>query len=409
MSKFICSNERLKTHIECGNLSEKGITEILEMGKKEKQLQTIIDLDTIKYREDKNLYYIYIDRKQVSAKTQDDLINKLYENLFGKQTYTLTKLFPEWVKYRHKYETCSDKSLSIYISCWENFYVGSELLDMPIKDIRASDIDDFFQSKVGYRKMTRKSFNDKKLVLNSVLSYAVKQNLIDRNLLRDLSFPELKFKGINKGESTKPFTLQERQLILNYLKDSEDIYFLAIQLQFYLFARIGEVKSLKWVDIGVDVHNQPYIRLQSQLLDQKKLNIETMTFEKTEHIIVDYTKSATEEGYRDIPLADGGVKILDRIKKITGDSENLFELDGRLLSTVTYNRRIKEMCASLGIAYRSSHKIRFCVASGAYSEGISATKIQTLLGHTTLGMSLHYLKDIEVEDKVNQELRAILG
>jgi len=75
---------------------------------------------------------------------------------------------------------------------------------------------------------------------------------------------------------------------------------------------------------------------------------------------------------------------------------------------VTFNRHIKSICKELNIPYRSSHKIRFCVTSMLYRDGIPATVIQDLLGHTTLAMTLHYLRNIAPKDKVFGQITEVL-
>lgn len=82
--------------------------------------------------------------------------------------------------------------------------------------------------------------------------------------------------------------------------------------------------------------------------------------------------------------------------------------DGKPLTTVTFNRYLKAYCKGAGVTYRSSHKIRFCVASAMYAKGVEATKLQKLLGHSTLAMTLKYLKDITPENDCYESMVDIL-
>ncbi len=73
--------------------------------------------------------------------------------------------------------------------------------------------------------------------------------------------------------------------------------------------------------------------------------------------------------------------------------------DGKPLITSTYNRHLKKSCEAVDIPYRSSHKIRFTVASLLYKNGLDVTKLQKWLGHSTLSMTLHYLKNVNTNDE----------
>lgn len=92
--------------------------------------------------------------------------------------------------------------------------------------------------------------------------------------------------------------------------------------------------------------------------------------------------------------------ILAICNKLNPSGEYIFMYENKPLTTVTFNRRLKKYCKECGIPLNSvsSHDLRFSLASALYSEGLSPTELQRLLGHTTLQMTLHYLRlntDIE--------------
>jgi integrase len=181
---------------------------------------------------------------------------------------------------------------------------------------------------------------------------------------------------------------------------------LAVQLDFCLVSRIGEIKALKWSDID---YKNGTIRLQRQFLSSQEVN-DDLTFKETQHYSVDYVKGNTSQGFRDLPLIPRALEILDRIKSINPNSEYLFMNNNDMpLTTITFNRHLKAICKELSIPYRSSHKIRFCVASALYKEDIPATVIQELLGHTTLAMTLHYIRNVTPKNETFSQITAILN
>ena len=194
-----------------------------------------------------------------------------------------------------------------------------------------------------------------------------------------------------KNNDVRPFTEEERHRIIDLLSSrTDDFYSLAILLDFHLILRIGELKGLKWSDIHGD-----FIRIQR--------------FVNEKNEIVEDIKGHTEAGRRNMPLTPAAKQILKQIRQLNPDSDYILIRDGHPLATVTFNRRLKKCCEELGIEYRSSHKLRFSTASIMYKNGVEDTQLQKLLGHTSLSMTRHYLRDVGNQDDLSQKMTDILG
>ena len=74
------------------------------------------------------------------------------------------------------------------------------------------------------------------------------------------------------------------------------------------------------------------------------------------------------------------------------DGEYILMHDGKLLNKDAFNRWLKKYCIEAGITPRSSHKIRFTVASLLYSKGVPLPNLQQLLGHTNISHDLTLFK-----------------
>lgn len=89
--------------------------------------------------------------------------------------------------------------------------------------------------------MTRKRFNDLKSIINGILCLPVENNIIERNCLRDINYKQPTYKAENTNITS--YTEDERLQIINYLRDG--FCSLAINLDFYLILRIGELRVLR--------------------------------------------------------------------------------------------------------------------------------------------------------------------
>lgn len=386
-----------------GNISSSDFAELYNYMSKESKLKTECDLSKIKERPD-GRFYIYLKRKQIIAATYPKLIDKLYQIHFGQDTLTLENIYPQWMIWRRDYTRTSNKTIKENTYLWASFFEDTDIVKIPLSNLKTIDFIKFFRIITKDGTITRKRFNDAKSILNNIYYYAIEQEIVDRNPLKDINYKQFSYKPENKQIDI--YSIDEREQILNYLADINDLVSLAIQLDFCLISRIGEIKSLKWSDIDYD---KCTIRMQRQLLSSQEVN-DDLTFQETKHSCVEHVKGNTSDGFRDLPLIPRALDILDRIKLINPNSEYLFvNYNNEPLTTITFNRHLKSICNELSIPYRSSHKIRFCVASVLYVEGIPATVIQELLGHTTLAMTLHYLRNVTPKTETFNQISTILN
>lgn len=372
------------------NLTISDITELQQKMKKESKLKEVIDLTKIKERPD-GRPYIYVKRKQFISSNYSALIDNLYEYFFGKNVISLADFFNKWMIWRRDCTHVTNKTLSEDLFLWNSMFKNTEIVNIPISGLKAKDFIPFFRTLTKDGTITRKRFNNGKSILNSMFYYAVELGIVESNPLKDINYRQFRYKAIN--ETNCVFTLDERKLLLNYLSTKNDIYSLGISLHFCLILRIGELKSIKWSDITGNI-----IRIHTQLLVDQIMN-DDLSFNPRTKKEVSHVKGNTSHGFRDMPLTPSAIKILERIKAINPNGEYILMQDGKPLTTSTYNRHLRKSCEAVGISYRSSHKVRFTVASLLYKNGMEATKLQEWLGHSTLGMTLHYLKNVNNNDE----------
>lgn len=350
--------------------------------------------DKIKTRKDGRQFYIYINRKQYTAVTRDGLIDLLYEMEYGRERSSLNDLFKEWMIWRRDCSSVCDKTLKEDLNLWKRYLQDNPITLIPLADLTPKDFIKLFRTWTKGRDLTRKRFNNIKSLINGIYYYAIEEGIVSHNPVKDINSRQFTFKPVNNDDDV--FTLEDRKKLLDYLKGDTSIYSLAIQLDFQLVIRIGELLALRWSDI-----ENGNLHIQAQLLTERKMN-DDLTFSKREHINVDHVKGNTDQGYRYQPLTQEALRILDKIRELNPDGEFILMSDNRQLNANTFNRWLKRYCEECNIPVRSSHKIRFCVASILYDNGVPLTVLQQLLGHTTTAMTLHYLRRVTPsEDTAN--------
>ena len=320
---------------------------------------------------------------QKTADTYNELIEKLYEHYYGISNATLETLYPLWIDYRRNECSVKEKTIKEDGFMWNVLLKGQEITQKPLKKLLPNDYIRFFRSITKGRQMTRKRFNNMKSVMNGILYYAIEREIIFHNPLLDINYQQFSFKA--EDNEIIPYTESERREILNYL-DNDNLYSLAIKLFFHLTLRIGELKGLRFDDISGEF-------------------IHICRFVNDKNIVEDDIKGHASSGKRWLPLPKDALKIIECIRNINPDSDYMFFMDGKPITTGTFNRHLKRCCTALSIEYRSSHKLRFSTASIMYKNGVTAPELQGMLGHTTLAMTTHYLRNVtsreETLNKVN--------
>lgn len=198
------------------------------------------------------------------------------------------------------------------------------------------------------------------------------------------------------------YTEEERKRILEYLSSKKDIYSQAIKLAFYLCLRIGELVSIKKSDIQ---GNEIFINRSTRR--HQKMN-DDLSFGKTEYTIEERIKGNQKEGFRSIPLTKKAPEIVDETIHLYPEGEYLFMRDGKPIYGDTFNRHLKSICKALDIPYRSSHQIRFTMATTLYEGGVKINQLSTFLGHSDTRTTFHYIRQKKADEHASQIMTDIL-
>ena len=301
---------------------------------------------------------------------------------------TLEQLYKEWLIYRRDYTSVKPKTIQEDISEWNRFFKDTELIHTKVKDVKPITLIRFFREVTRNREYTHKRISNARSVLNGMMSYAIEEEIIEHNPVSDVNFKQFTYKPV-ENQSDNVFSYEETQKLLSYLQGIYEPYSLAIQLSFYLFIRVGETKAIQWQDI--DYKNRS-VYLHRQVTCARILN-DDLTLSKRQVTVAKQMKGNTSKGFRKQYLTDEALSILKKAKEINPNGIYIFEPNGSLMTTDSFNRRLKKYCKEAGVPYHSSHKIRFYNASTAF-DGNNLTTLSYLMGHSETATTLHYLRNV---------------
>jgi integrase len=135
----------------------------------------------------------------------------------------------------------------------------------------------------------------------------------------------------------------------------------------------------------------------------------TATVIQNGYLIINPPKTKTS--YRTIPLTQTALHILKEQKErkvislqnaqyvFTGD-------DGEIISNQNYTRTLRYICEKNGIRPVSMHSLRHTFATRCIEAGMLPKTVQTILGHSTLQMTMDRYVEITDREK-HKELEEI--
>ena len=296
----------------------------------------------------------------------------MYGNIQINEPVKETKLFGEvaqqWA------EIMSQKVKSSTLKDYRgamNYYILPRFGNVPINDIDFLDVEEF-RSKL---KCSNKRINNVLVPMRSLMKFALKAGLIDKNpmdLIENLtaSKPEI-----------HPMSIDEVHRFLDVVKPQYKNFF---TVAFYAGMRFGEMAGLKWknVDFRLGVIKVRETRVRGEEGSPK-----------------------TKGSIRDIKMLPPVVEALrDQRKATMGKSDYVFlNFYGRPLLPNSVSYRIwKPALKKAGLKPRSLYQTRHTFATLMLDAGELPGWVQKMMGHESLKMILEryysYIKNYQRDD-----------
>ncbi len=332
-------------------------------------------------------------RRKIRKSTEEKLLEALNEWYFEKKNrMTLRDVYPEWLN--TKRTPRSGGNIKRIEASWKAYYLeeplSEKILDEPLQNLTAKMLREWAEDLL--RKdypVDSKKFSRMFSIINGCFEYASDE---DVGILPENTWARAR-KKIDRGficsKGTPPdedevFTDEEwrqlRKMVYEDLeKYPEQASSAGLEILFILETalRIGECCGLKWTDVR---DGRLYIRRQAN-----------------NEGVREWTKSSS--GYRDIPLTEEALRILDDVKKFNEqrgyNGEWIFQSVGdKYDGPLSYNaadRKLRKLCDRMDTSEKSPHKLRKTTISKIIDSGlVNIRTVQHYAGHKDISTTYEY-------------------
>lgn len=324
-----------------------------------------------------------------TQKKMRELRYKLEHGLYvEKQKMTYDDWFNTWLN-EYMINQIKVGTYQNYKNCYRSM-IEKKIGSRSISEIRGEHIQNLYNSlvKEGY---AIKSIQVVAAIIGGSFQQAVINGLIEQNPVKNAKIPKIKAKKEGRIAMTK----EQQDLFMEYAKESYLYRFFAIMLRTGL--RCGEMRGLRYTDID---------------RTKKVLHVSnTLKYVAGVGHIDQPPKTKTSE--RDIPLTEDTLRLLEEQYRFWGFkvekigrylfcNENGEALaDSRVQGEI--NRIIKRIEADgHEFPYITSHVFRHTFATRAIEAGMQPQVLKTILGHSSLGMTMdlysHVLPNTKAEE-----------
>ena len=286
-----------------------------------------------------------------------------------------------------------DRTKDLYITAWKNYVAPSNIYHLPLNEITASTIQQFYNSL----ECSGNVIATINKTMSRFYKYLVTEGYATHNITATLTLKKDKDKS---AEDIVIWSEEELHTILHSFDKAQDgfrLRFLII-LGAFTGCRISELLGLKYSDI-----TENGLRVSRQVVN-------TPTFERgkatTHKLEIGELKSASS--YRTIPLSDVVMKELYRHKlwqkedmmKNGYRTEYIFTTgSGGLYDDRNINTACNRYYKKIGVPQRGFHTYRHTFGTMLCNRGVPIQTASVLLGHADIKITARYYINVSLDEK----------
>lgn len=333
-------------------------------------------------------YLVHGNTITETQKAMNDLKYKLEHGAFVEtKKVTLSEWFDTWMEQykKNRVKIGTYTSYKRYFDC----AIKDRLGNKRIADIRGEHIQKLYND-LAKEEYALSSIKIVSAVLNGCMQQAMRNGLIERNPVKLAELPRQ-----TEKETRQALTKEQQSLFMKYAKESYLYNLFAVMLRTGM--RNGEMRGLKYTDID---KKQNVIHVQR-----------TLKYIEGKGFFEDTPKTRTSK--RDIPLTKDILELLEAQKRYW--SFRVTKIDGYLFCTengeplsreriqAEIDRTIKRIRADGHEFERiTSHVFRHTFATRAIEAGMPPQVLKTILGHSSLAMTMDLYSHVLPDTKANE-------
>lgn len=409
--------EALTSLLNCDMLDSSHADEYRQMIFSKKE-QYVLSVQRTKIQEQKGKrkngkeYIIFAARpngesKYLKSANYEGLIDKLFSHYTGlNDSATLRSVFKDATLWKSQ-RNISGKTVVEYKRIWDKYYDRHAIVDIPLEKVDVFILTDFYEELCVKYHLTWKQLQNVRSVMSYIMSYCIKQRLIRHNPTTDVNYQDLPYArtgGRNDKIKKTPFPSYMLPDIISWCykalekPKTNPLHPLGIIIGVELGDRYGELKGLRWSNINFPERT---ITVDDQSVPMYSVN-DDLSFSYEGHQLAGHIK-----GYEEpvpLPIPDEAYDALLRIRELGLDDEFVFPENH--FRHGTFNNYIKKMAEELGLdpSKYSSHCLRATAATNLYLRTHDIFLVQRLLHHTTPEMTMKYVKDLNIAEKLRETM-----
>ncbi len=255
---------------------------------------------------------------------------------------------------------------------------------MLVKEIKTIHCQSVMLSMKG--KFSKSTLSQTRSMMKILFDYAVDNEIIRFNPVTR----KVKVVGGAEEQAARILTRQEQNMLIACLEG----YHYKNQYLFVLNTglRCGEMIALTWDDVD----------FQGRKVSVSKT---AMVISSNSQLVVNPPK--TKSSIREVPLTQEAFRILEeqRDREVVGMENAKYVFtgnDGEIVSNQTYSRTLAYICEKNGIEPISMHSLRHTFATRCIEAGMKPKTLQTILGHSTLAMTMNKYVHTTEEEKFKE-------
>lgn len=389
----------LKYAVENGILDLEKIQDSVDMQKRNRILAK--HPYKIWHSESNGRWYSYIPdikkgRKQISKLTEKEVQDVIVEYWREEETPRFMSLFKEWSERKLDSGKIAKNTYDRYVEIYNRHC--SEFGLKRINTITELDIIDLIEYEVVRCNMNAKALQGLKTIIRGTMKRAYLRRLtpiIIDNVLSSIDSRDLCLNTTKKKAEQEVFTDYEVKLLDDYISKHVDMINLSILFMFCSGLRVGEMVALYKSDVKDNIVSVT-----------KTERRERSDGKYYRYFVINHPKS--KAGVRDVIVNKKYIPLIQRIFKLSDDTEYLFSVDGNRLTTERVRDRMRSVCNTIGIVPKSPHKARKTYGSILLDNNVDAQMVTSLMGHTNIKTTEDYYhkdrKSLEQKQKIVDSL-----